>query len=141
MTPADALRRKILDNSQLAGILGERVRPGVDGEPVGQRPYVLLWTVSNTVDNGVLDEAGCEFARVQVDVWADSRKQADDIARKITTVAPRFRGTVQVGEESLWIDGIRRLNGPRSTQVKIGPDQDVYIFGASSDYQVTYNSP
>jgi len=91
-----AVRRQLLDNAAVAAIVGDRIYPLTipQGEPL---PVITYRVVATDEDNQEGDADTLARARVQLDCWAMTHKQANDLARAVRLALPTTTGALGSG--------------------------------------------
>jgi len=91
-----AVRRQLLDDPTVAAIVGDRIYPLTipQGEPL---PVITYSVVATDEDNQEGDADTLARARVQLDCWATTYKQANDLARAVRLALPTTTGAIGSG--------------------------------------------
>lgn len=98
-----AVRRQLLDNASVAALVSDRIYPLMipQGEPL---PVITYSVVATDEDNQEGDAATLARARLQLDCWATTYKQANDLARAVRLALPTTTGAI--GSESNRVEGV-----------------------------------
>lgn len=98
-----AVRRHLLDAPAVAAIVGDRIYPLTipQGETL---PVITYSVVATDEDNQEGDAATLARARLQLDCWATTYKQANDLARAVRLALPTTTGAI--GSESNRVEGV-----------------------------------
>ena|SRR5690606_29292609 len=100
-----AVRRHILDNAAVAALIDDRMSP--PPIPQGEQLPCVTYTVAAiTEDNQEGDADTLAAARIQLDCWATTEKEAWQLARAVrlalpTTTGPIGNGTNRIEEVSI----------------------------------------
>ena len=91
-----AVRRQLLDNAAVAALVSDRIYPLMipQGEPL---PAITYSVVATDEDNQEGDADTLARARVQLDCWATTYKQANDLARAVRLALPTTTGAIGSG--------------------------------------------
>lgn len=91
-----AVRRQLLDNAAVAALVGDRIYPLVipQGESLPAITYSIVATDEDTQEG---DADTLARARVQLDCWATTHKQANDLARAVRLALPTTTGAIGSG--------------------------------------------
>jgi len=91
-----AIRRHLLDNSAVTAIIGDRIYPLT--MPQGETLPVITYSVAAIhEDNQEGDAATLARARLQLDCWATTHKQANDLAQAVRLALPTTTGAIGSG--------------------------------------------
>lgn len=122
------LRALLLANSGVSGLAGNRISWGsaAQGSPM---PYAVLWKITDTREVNLRAPTGPYQARVQIDAYGETAKQADDLAEAISAVLHGYSGGIFQG---IFHDNAR--DGREG-----GSNEATRPFFVKTDFMVHYN--
>jgi hypothetical protein len=98
-----SLIQRLLSNSGLSALVSNRVHPG--SRPQGSAlPAIVLNRISGGPGYADDGETGLTNARIQIDCWAATYRQAKLVARAVTASLSDFQGNMTVGENLDLVD-------------------------------------
>jgi hypothetical protein len=126
-----AIMARLAASSAVAAIVGTRISPLVTHAP-SEPPYLVYTVVGGEAWNSMSGQSGMAQARVQVDAYALTYAEAQELAASVRAALDNFRGTaggVRVG-------GISRQTAPVDFYEA---DVEPRLFRVSQDFIVTHD--
>lgn len=123
------LRALLSADSGVSNIVGGRIGWGSVSQG-SQTPYAVLWKISDTRDTNLNAPTTQRQARVQIDAYGATAKEADDLAEAISAVLHGYSGGIFQG---IFHDNAR--DGREG-----GSNESMRPFFVKSDFMVYFNS-
>ena len=130
-----AIRDIIAADVTVQSLVGNRIT--IDFVPEdSQKPALMLYTVSETSEDCLSGFIGFENARIRVEAYGESRKQADDAHSAARNAINGIRGVYS----GTWIKGVAQSTGRAYLVDKPNDGTDRWQFRTIQSFEVTYNS-
>lgn len=133
-----ALRSFLLADSGIStAVGGSRIYPGIIAQ--GQTlPSIVYNLVTEQTDQTMQGASGLVSPRFQIDAWAQSQDDADNLARLIKNRIDGFRGVWPYGSNSpkdvIYVQGVFSQNARYNYDDVAQPK----LHGVSRDYVISY---
>lgn len=123
MTAKDALVRLLLNATSLDASVGNRWYPQWAPED-DTLPYGCVSTITRTREHNMDGPSGLVKCRIQVDVFAQTQRAADQIGDLVRLVLDGYTGTVTAGAESIYLDAVLLDNDLEDVEREDEPSED-----------------
>lgn len=125
----------LADSDDVRNRLGARMFPGVarQGESL---PYLTVRQIGTERFNDLAGEDSIASVTYQLTTWAATDTETREIDELIRLRISGYRGLM----DSTYVHGCT-IENQREQQIKPAEGSDHWLFGKSTDYQITFNQP
>lgn len=136
LTPAEVIVALLRRSNAVVSVVGARIVSEEIPQTVN-KPYLSVMQIDRVHEHHMTAADGVAHARVQVDSYARTRAQVEDLADNVRLTLDGFTGEVTVGSKSLTIK-TSRLISDNSDFVRDLTGSDTGTKRVSHDYEVWY---
>lgn len=134
-----ALYSHLMGSAAVVALIGNRFQPAIASEQ-SARPYVLYTRLGADHQYHMASASGLLFAFLQLDVFADTYANLEQVCEALRNRLDGYRGIVTAGADSLWLQQVR-LDNERDDFVSPTDGSDRGTFHRSVDLRVSASEP
>lgn len=130
-----AVRSLLLASSSLSAVVGVRIAPGSVSEQTAM-PYIVYNRFASDHQNHMQGASGLVFARIQLDLFAETWAHIEAMTEAIRNRIDGYRGTVTVNSQTLRIQQAH-LEGVRDNYIAPTDGSDNGTYSRMLDFFVS----
>lgn len=130
-----AIRHRLVTSPAVSALLGDRIEPSFSSEQT-RLPRAVYTRLISDHQHHMGGASGLVFVRVQIDIFADTFSEMEQIGEAVRNRLDGFRGNITVGADTVWLQQVH-LEDARDQAVDPTDGSDRGIFRRLLDFRIS----